>query len=61
MQNFVPANISYTQLHVYWYETPSSSIVVMVHVEKGRQYSKYTVPHAGRDGAWDQGLYVTFQ
>jgi hypothetical protein len=26
---------------------PSSCIVVMVHVVKGRQYSAYTVPHAG--------------
>jgi hypothetical protein len=26
---------------------PSSCIVVMVHVVKGRLYSVYTVPHAG--------------
>jgi hypothetical protein len=26
---------------------PSSCIMVMVHVVKGRQYSAYTVPHAG--------------
>jgi hypothetical protein len=26
---------------------PSSCIVVMVHMVKGRQYSAYTVPHAG--------------
>ena len=26
---------------------PSSCIVVTVHVVKGRQYSTYTVPHAG--------------
>jgi hypothetical protein len=26
---------------------PSSCTVAMVHVVKGRQYSAYTVPHAG--------------
>jgi hypothetical protein len=40
----VPYNCDETLVHV-----PSSCIVVTVHVVKGRQYSVYTVPHAGAD------------
>jgi hypothetical protein len=46
----IPLLVNETLDHI-----PSSCVVVMVHVVKGRQYSAYTVPHAGaslnrRDG-----------
>jgi hypothetical protein len=40
---------------------PSSCIVVMVHVVKGRQYSAYTVPHAG-SSIWSlRSVTIKFQ